>query len=1252
MRILAIRGQNLASLAERFEVDLASEPLASAGLFAITGETGAGKSTILDAMCLALYGTCPRLSVGSSDERIADAGGTLGSSDSRSCLRRGAVEGFAEVDFVGVDDVAYQVSWTARRARNRIGGTLQAVARTLRRLDTGDVIESGIRGVSDAVVSRTGLTYDEFRRTVLLAQGEFDAFLRADTNARADLLEKVTGTDIYRSISRRVYDHHAASAREVESLELRRAAHRMMSDEDRTALAEEELALADALAADAARARVVAESLQRHEAMAAARDRVARSEAEKDAGEAAWTALAPERERLAALAAVEPLRPLCERIAVTEAALARASQRVATETERLQSAMVEEAAARAAFQAAEEKARGEETRFKTFGPVWDRAAKLDADVASGRLERDRAKAALGEAAEVRRRALLALDGRAAEMAAAETALAVAQAAAETHAPLRALAERRDEIAGRLRERTEQRAARDAANAAADKLDETLAAGAALAEALDRGIDADRQKRRMLDAQATARQDALVALDGAGWEARAGTLGELAEIVGGASRAAASALENAAILTVAHDGLATAEQDLTTANAALRQAEQAATIAHATMAALTAPLARAEDGASQAAGHLRRRLVPGEACPVCGATEHPIQADETWAAHAASLRAEVAAAQQAADSARAQSSAATTARASAGARIERERERIELASARLATASAEHIAARRAALEMAAALALDLENWPEDAAEAGGFIADAATAIVDERGRAGEALRRAVVLRDEIAALRGQCDAVARSLEDATARRAGIDREASDLRRDLALTRQQAAQSAERLAGLDRELGPLLAPAAIGAEDLDRDPEGAARALGRRIESYEATRLALQAAQSCQQELAPLLAEARHTVRAAEEAQAAAAAALALRESEFGARAAERAPLLEGEATETHRSRVNNERIAAQEAKDAAALRVAEATSRRSALLAARDAAETERLAASSGLGEAVSDRDAALASSGWELGTVTGLLAVPAEERASLQRRVAEAERARDVLSAMLSDRRKVLADMEAVGQPEGDRDALALERDALATAQGERHARLGAVASERAQDDRIRADAAGLDSAIARAKATAATWAAVNEAVGSQRGDRFARFAQGITLDLLVELANRHLEALKPRYRLERSGDELGLQVLDRDLGDEVRSTRSLSGGERFLVSLALALALSGIGGRQSFVDTLFIDEGFGSLDGESLDLAIDALEALRSQGRTVGVISHVEAMKDRIPVQVRVVRQGAGRSGVAIVTPEGWAA
>jgi DNA repair protein SbcC/Rad50 len=142
------------------------------------------------------------------------------------------------------------------------------------------------------------------------------------------------------------------------------------------------------------------------------------------------------------------------------------------------------------------------------------------------------------------------------------------------------------------------------------------------------------------------------------------------------------------------------------------------------------------------------------------------------------------------------------------------------------------------------------------------------------------------------------------------------------------------------------------------------------------------------------------------------------------------------------------------------------------------------------------------------------------------------------------------------------------------------------------------------------------------------------------------VTLDHLVHLANDQLAALSPRYQLARSStSDLAVHVVDRDMGDEMRAARSLSGGERFLISLALARARSGLEGRQSFVDTLFIDEGFGSLDAETLDIAVDALESLQGRGRKVGVITHVAAMIDRIAVQVRVEKRGSGRSVVRVV-------
>ncbi len=123
------------------------------------------------------------------------------------------------------------------------------------------------------------------------------------------------------------------------------------------------------------------------------------------------------------------------------------------------------------------------------------------------------------------------------------------------------------------------------------------------------------------------------------------------------------------------------------------------------------------------------------------------------------------------------------------------------------------------------------------------------------------------------------------------------------------------------------------------------------------------------------------------------------------------------------------------------------------------------------------------------------------------------------------------------------------------------------------------------------------------------------------------------MHLANRQLLRLHARYQLaRRKGGDLELDVLDTWQGDIARDTRTLSGGESFLVSLALALALSDLVSQHTRIDSLFLDEGFGTLDGETLEVALDALDQLNASGKMIGVISHVEALKERIPVQIRV--------------------
>ena len=155
---------------------------------------------------------------------------------------------------------------------------------------------------------------------------------------------------------------------------------------------------------------------------------------------------------------------------------------------------------------------------------------------------------------------------------------------------------------------------------------------------------------------------------------------------------------------------------------------------------------------------------------------------------------------------------------------------------------------------------------------------------------------------------------------------------------------------------------------------------------------------------------------------------------------------------------------------------------------------------------------------------------------------------------------------------------------------------------------------------------------------------IGSADGKKFRQAAQEYTLDVLLVFANAQLMGLSKRYEMRRIENTLGLLVVDKDMGDEERTVVSLSGGESFLVSLALALGLASLSSSRMKVESLFIDEGFGSLDPATLNIAMDALEKLHNQGRKVGVISHVREMQERISTQIKVVKQSTGRSIVTI--------
>ncbi|UUZ53668.1 hypothetical protein LP419_34125 [Massilia sp. H-1] len=254
-------------------------------------------------------------------------------------------------------------------------------------------------------------------------------------------------------------------------------------------------------------------------------------------------------------------------------------------------------------------------------------------------------------------------------------------------------------------------------------------------------------------------------------------------------------------------------------------------------------------------------------------------------------------------------------------------------------------------------------------------------------------------------------------------------------------------------------------------------------------------------------------------------------------------------------------------------------------------------------------------------------------------DRRRRQRALQEVDAAAASAATVLAERRSQWALHAQSATPDAQAQDTASAGAALDAQTAQRalaHDAASALRLQLAQDDARRTRAQSMMADIDKQQQIELRWGRLNELIGSADGKKFRNYAQQFTLDVLLGYANSHLAQLARRYRLERvvaaSGPSLGLLVRDQDMGGEIRSVNSLSGGESFLVSLALALGLASLSSNRVRVESLFIDEGFGSLDADTLRVAMDALDGLQSMGRKVGVISHVQEMTERIATRILV--------------------
>lgn len=1024
MKILAIRLKNLTSIEGTVEVDFTSEPLRSAGIFAISGPTGAGKSTLLDALCLALYDKAPRFASSVENISLADVGDNqINQADVRNLLRRGTSDGYAEVDFLGIDGHRYRSRWSVRRTRNKVSGSLQAQVMQVSDLDTEKEFQGTKRELLNQLTELVGLNYEQFTRTVLLAQNDFATFLKSKGAAKAELLEKLTGTAVYSRISQEIYSRSKTLQAEVDLIRGKMNAIELMSEEDFLALQKEKEEWMQQREAGGRRLTVLNEQWQVVRSLQAQEELLARKQQEEQ----------QEKERSGQLA---------QQLASQEEGWTHFKQQCE------------------AIQPDLQKARALDVQIQSRQTDYGQAQLRWREAAAQVAEQEKKLRAAHEASRASYESLVRL----LNWAAADEVLSMEQVADFL---------RRDEADLKDKEQ---------ANEVRRQQLEAFAYPSLVEE---QGRCREEKKRLQTIAQLTKDELATVA--------ECQRLGKEAAVC---------------------------EQ---------RLAEHRATLE---------TVKRVYDNARMAVGKdvkaLRGQLQEGEACPVCGSVQHPYASfHEGIDTLFRQLEQEFTSAS----------------------------ETYQQTNNQLITLQRDWAHHQQEEQRLRALLR---QLWVENVQQ-GGLSQPVSEA-------ASEAEQPDSGLAEHI---HGRMEVIDSRLQELSRLLQAYQRLYEDWQRADAVVKQQRMRC--------EQLRMYASRYQLEVQKLSAGEEQ--RVLLQQALSKEQTRFreVEQALQALQQERSALL-----RGKSVEDAER----AMKKKEDEL--------------AAELERVR-----------------KAVEVLRQRQAGLQG----EIKQIASVvEELREKTRSISFPLCNSSLEEVAASSELASASSVDASQQSASSSAASSTEIPLAVLADSLST-----AIAQQEADN----------------RHTeqRLSAIEVRLLQQQKNQELMAQVARELEGKQRVAEQWAKLNKLLGSADGAKFKVIAQSYTLNHLLRHANRHLSYLSKRYKLQQVPGTLALQVIDCDMCDEVRTVYSLSGGESFLISLALALGLSSLSSNNLKVESLFIDEGFGSLDADSLRTAMEALEQLQMQGRKVGVISHVQEMSERISVQVQVHKKINGKSVLTVV-------
>ncbi|MDD5452250.1 MAG: AAA family ATPase [Desulfovibrionales bacterium] len=1216
MKILGVRFKNLNSLTGEWQVDFTHPDYSSNGIFAITGPTGSGKTTILDAICLGLYGRTPRL------DKVTKSSNEIMSRQTGEC--------FSEVTFE-TQKGRYRCHWSQYRARKRSDGALQQAKHEIADADSGAVLESKINQVGEFIEKATGMDFERFTRSMLLAQGGFAAFLQAPPDERAPILEQITGTEIYSQVSMKVHQRRTEEHNNLEILQAELKGIQVLNeDEERglqsvlkekqgqeTELAgkvsemrkaltwiegmvalEKELVELDKKQQDFEKRRQEFDSESKkleksRKALGLEGDyrgvAALRAEQDNETKEVNGAiAILPEKDKACAAALTAKK--------TAEARLDEARARQTSETEVIKK--VREIDARLGEQ---KKQLAEKN--KAIGEIEKQGEGYRSLVKSGEQELKKAHAALKAIREYQAKHaadaalmtnLSAIERGFASFRNVETkhVEALKELSATAGKKESALAGCRKIEADHEKSRQEFEKGQSELKHLTDEITAILRGREISQWRHDMDVFKDRERLLIQTGETIARIDktytALDSLKSGIEKLKAGNVKLLDEIKSSADK---KALLEKTIVTLE------------------------------TQVSL---LSRIRDLEEE-----RKQLEDGKPCPLCGATDHPYAKGNVPVLNEA--EAEL---QKTKDECK---------------KASRHLNKLEADRVRTATEiqhTEKEMTEKNATLDADekqcadALLRLNIKAAPEERASkvheeiAGGQAKIAETsgiiAIAEENGKKEKSAQTA------LEKIREKFDNSDKALQEARHNLETADRDHERLTKDCASLAEETQKARNDTL---KDVEPF-GVSQIPLDSLDTILKNLrTRKEGWQAKEAEKTTLEKQI----------------HELKAEIEKYNALLGSL---EEDLAARRKDRDDLkMEYESLCASRRELFREKNADQEEKR---------------------------------LGDAVDNAGKALEKALEEYGQIgkeisalkekINLLKVKIGNRAKelaqagpkLMERIKTAgfEDEADYLSSRLSEEeRDILADKEKRlikekteldARRKDKSEALASEREKNLTDQSMEALKenisacdselkqirldIGGIIKSLSENEKLREKQQERIKSIETRKKECARWDDLHQLIGSADGKKFRNFAQGLTFEMMTAHANRRLRKMTDRYLLIRNSSQpLELNVIDNYQAGEIRSTKNLSGGESFIVSLALALGLSHMASRNVRVDSLFLDEGFGTLDEDALETALETLAGLQQGGKLIGVISHVTALKERINTQIQVIPETGGRSNLS---------